>query len=228
MNLLFIDLETTSAEVETARIVEIACCLWNVESRTILGVFSALTQCDENPAQHVNGIDPAALVNATPVDRAFATVGHFVAKADILAAHNGDGFDRPIMERYACPWTHPKPWVDTMEMTYPRTSSSRSLVAIALAHGVPIGTVHRAFDDVLLLARLFERASELGANIPALLEHAMRPKRIFEVASKAFDPEQNARSKAAGFRWDAPTKSWRKKMAPEDCASLGFAVREVA
>ena len=228
MNLLFIDLETTSADIETARIVEIACCLWNVESRTILGVFSALTQCDENPAQHVNGIDPAALVNATPVDRAFATVGHFVAKADILAAHNGDGFDRPIMERYACPWTHPKPWLDTMDMTYPRTSSSRSLVAIALAHGVQIGTVHRAFDDVLLLARLFERASELGANIPALLEHAMRPKKTYEVAAKGFDAEQNARSKAAGFRWDAPTKSWRKKMSPEDCASLGFAVREVA
>lgn len=224
MILAIVDLETTSADPATAAIVEIACCLFDTDHRIVTSAFSTTVQADENPAAHINGIPAAVLANATALDRAFATTGHFVNRADVLVAHNGDAFDRPILERFACPWTN-APWLDTMDVEWPRASTSRSLIQIAAAHGVPIGTVHRAIDDVLLVARLFERAAELGADLGALIQRAMRPKKLV-AAVLPYDRKDEA--KAKGFRWQAEAKRWTKSVFVDDIATLGFDVKEVA
>jgi DNA polymerase III alpha subunit (gram-positive type) len=228
MNLLIVDIETTTADIETAAIIEIACCLWSVEHRCVLSAYSTLVQSETNPAEHVNGISPGVLSfgHASSADRAFASVGHFVAKTDVIAAHNGDGFDRPVLERHACPWTTTKPWLDTMDLDWPRASSSRALIQVAAAHHVPIGKVHRAMSDVMLVASLLERAAELG-DIEAMIAKGLRPKATYEVAEKGFSEERNKKSKDAGFRFDAPTKTWRRRMAKDDASSLPFAVKEV-
>lgn len=222
-----VDLETTSADPATASIVEIAVCLWSVEHRIVESVFSTTVRATENPAEHVNGIPTAALTDATVQERAFASVGHFIAKADVIAAHNGDAFDRPILERLACPWVAPKPWLDTMDLEWPRACTSRALIQIAASHGVPIGTVHRAVDDVLLVARILERCTELGSDLPAMIAKAMRPKATFAVAATGFDEARNALAKANGFRWESAAREWRRTMAVDDAETLPFAVRQV-
>ena len=233
--LLIADLETTTADPATAAIVEVACCLWDIEARTVLSVYSTTVHAIDNPAEHINGIPQAALADAPSVNRALASVGHFVAKSDLICAHNGDSFDRPVLEQHACPWVDSKPWVDTMDFEFPRFSSSRSLIALAAAHGVPIGTVHRAVDDVLLVARLLERAAELGADIRAMVEKAMRPKvRVAAVTPKPWEiaeaewQELKGRLLAAGFRFDSVKKSWERDMPVDDIAGLEFEARVVA
>ena len=233
--LAIVDLEATNPDPATAAIVEVACCLWDVERRIVTSVYSTTVYAAENPAQHINGIPAEALVDAPAVNRAMASVGHFVEKADLIAAHNGDSFDRPVLEQHACPWVDSKPWVDTMDFSWPRHSSSRSLIALAAAHGVPIGTVHRAVDDVLLVARLLERAAELGADIPAMLDKAMRPKvLVAAVTPKPWEmaEEEWAALKGklleAGFRFDSAAKRWAKKMPVESIAELPFDARIVA
>lgn len=226
MRLAIIDLETNFAEPDKAEILEIACCVYSMTLRTIETVFSTLVSgATENPAQWVNGIPAEALPTARTLDRAMQAVGHFVADVDVLAAHNGDHFERPVLERHGCPWVASKPWLDTMFCEWPRQVSSRALIAIAHTHGVQIGSLHRAAHDVLLMADLFSRCAELGHDVDAMLARAMRPKKLF-VADVSYDDREKA--KAAGFQWEGATKRWLRKMAPEDIGNLGFTVREVA
>jgi DNA polymerase III epsilon subunit-like protein len=202
--LAIIDLETTTADPATARIVETACCLWSVDHRAVINTVSMLVQGTENAARDINHIPDALLPMGSPIDRALTFIGHFVAKADVIAAHFGETFDRPVLEAHACPWVASKPWLDTNDIEYPR-QSGRSLLAIAHVHGVQIGTLHRATDDVLLVARLLERLGELGADVPALIARAMRPKVRVIVADTSFSEERNAQAKTAGFTFDRAT-----------------------
>jgi DNA polymerase-3 subunit epsilon len=57
--------------------------------------------------------------------------------------------------------------------------------------------VHRALNDCLLIAALFDRADDLQS----LFEFAMRPKAMF-VALVSYDDRDLA--KKAGFRWNEP------------------------
>lgn len=223
--LAIVDLETTSADVETCKIVEIACVLYSVPHRAVINVVSTLVQANENPAAEVNHIPEALLTTAAPLDRAFKFVGAFVAKADVIAAHFGDTFDRPVLEGNGCTWTSSKPWIDTNQVAWPRMPKSRSLLSIAHAHGCQIGVLHRAMDDCLLTARLFERAAELGADVPILVEKALRP-RVTVQALVSYDDRSKAQE--AGFQWDRDSRRWLRRMPIEDVEALGFPAQEVA
>ncbi len=229
-----VDLETSSADPTSCAILEIAVCLWSVEHRTRIQTYSTLVFAEENPAANVNHIPPEALHLAPRFDSAFKSIGFFVNKADAIAAHNGEDFDRLVLERYRCPWAASKPWIDTMDLDWPR-ESSKSLLAIAHAHGVQIGPMHRAGDDVTCLASLLERCAELGHDVQRMLERAMRPKSKYVVVEQGRFPWDqkrllNEQYKKAGFRWDGESGVWWRRLVPEDVPSLAlpFDVREVA
>lgn len=231
--LCILDLETTTPDPRTAQIVEIACALWSVPHRMLTSVYSTVVRVADNPAESINGIAAAATEGAPDVLRAMTTVGHFAAKADVIVAHNGEMFDREILRRERNPLSTARPWLDTMDVEWPRAGGSRSLLALAAAHGVPIGTVHRAMDDVLLLARLLERVAEM-ADLETLLARAMRPKVLVEALTpKPWEmaEEEWAALKAtlveARFRFDAPTKRWARRMPAEDMGALPFEARVV-
>ena len=76
------------------------------------------------------------------------------------------------------------------------------------------------------MAALFDRAAELGGDIPAMMIHAMRPKARFVVADTNFDEARNALAKEHGFKWEKP--NWVRNMAIADAPALPFAVRQVA
>lgn len=98
------------------------------------------------------------------------------------------------------------------------------LVHLALAHGVPVFTAHRALADVDTLVRTFQAAAKM-TDVSAMLARAMRPK-VHVQALVSFDDREKAKS--SGFAWGPTTKMWTRRMASEDVASLPFKTKEIA
>lgn len=221
MNLLILDTETDSLDPKTGHLLEVAAAVWSVDHRTLIRARSWLVQAPSNAAIAVNGIPEGILsrgVERAEVMRQVYAVA--IKECSVLVAHNAE-FDRawfaPEIERLN--------WVCSCDdIEWPRKTTSRSLTALALAHGVGVVSAHRALDDVLTLVRLFERAAELGADLPAMLARAQRPKGRYQ-ALVSYDDRELA--KAAGFHWDGTTKAWIRTMAKDDVSALGFKVREV-
>lgn len=225
MHLLIVDTETSGLVPGTDHLIEVAVAVFSVEHLAITKARSFVVRAPGNEAIATNRI-PVAIVQderAASQDQADAAVEAWARGCDAILAHSAD-FDRA--------WFAPKiqalPWVDTMEFRWPSASTSQSLVAIALAHGLGVGSAHRALEDVLLLSRLITRAAELGMNVEEEVRRGLRPRARFVVSATNFDEARNALAKENGFRWDAPSKRWARTMAREDAASLPFDVREVA
>jgi DNA polymerase-3 subunit epsilon len=233
-----IDVETTSLDPATGHVVEVALAVYSVEHRALIRARSWLCAApieDVAATEHIHGIPPA-LVAARGVPFAeVAKQAHAITtkELDLLAAHHAD-FDRgwfpPFLQNAV-------PWVCTLEdIAWPRKSSSRALTSTALAHGVGVVRAHRALEDVLTLAALFDRAAEIGADLQALFAHAMRPK-VLAVANTPKPWEMPAgdwetlktKLQDAGFRFvEQPEKRWQRSIARDDIAALPFEVREVS
>jgi DNA polymerase-3 subunit epsilon len=219
---LILDTETTGIDPAKDRAIEVGAVLWSVEHRTIDRCYSAILRGEGNAAEAVNGIPAAALPFATAPDFAWDTVGTMAGGADAFVAHSAD-FDRGFTPE---PLARLLPWICTIDdVQWPRASDSRSLVALALAHGLGISHAHRALTDCLTIARLLERVAEMGHDVGAMLARGLRLKAKFQALVSY---ETNALAKTAGFRWDAAAKIWWRKMAVDDVAALPFKVRQVA
>jgi DNA polymerase III subunit epsilon len=224
--LALLDVETTSLDPSSGHVVELAIGLFSIEHRSLVRSRSWLIAAPPDAVaetEHVHGIPPA-LVKARggPFD-AVCKMLHaiFMKEVDVVCCHNA-AFDIAWLPPYL---QKAKPVVCSCDdLVWPRPSTSRSLTALALAHGVGVLSAHRALDDVLTLARLFERAAELGADVEAMIRHGLRPKATF-VANVSYDDREKA--KAAGFRWEPKTKLWTRRMARDDVSALDFPVREV-
>ncbi len=233
-----IDLETTSLDPATGHVVEVALALWSIEFRALIRCRSWLCAAPAEEVaktQAIHGIPPALVAaRGVPFEEVAKQVGAIVTKeADVFVAHNSD-FDRSWFPLHV---QNAAPWVDTCnDLEWPRPSTSRGLVALALAHGVGVVAAHRALDDVLTLARLFERAAELGADLHAMLARAMRPKVL--VAANTPKPWEipdsewqalKTQLQANGFRFvEQPEKRWQRSIARDDRAGLPFETREVS
>jgi DNA polymerase III subunit epsilon len=223
MDLLILDTETTGLDPTKDRLVEVATAIYSVEHRTIVKVRSWIVQGDGNEAESINGI-PSELVRShrhTCIpDLTDRWVLNWASEVDAIVAHNAD-FD----QQWFGDGVRERPWVDSLDLEWPRASTSKSLTALALAHGVGVLSAHRALDDVLTLANLFARSSELGADVEAMVRRGLRPRAKF-IADVSFDDRDKA--KEAGFRWDGRAKVWTRTMAIDDTAQIPFAVRQVA
>lgn len=219
---LLIDTETTGLDPKTDRVIEVAAILYSVEHATPLHFFSSLLRADANPAEAINRIPAAALVEAPEPATVWARVGAIAEQADAIVAHNAE-FDRGFVPAALDAL---RPWICTMQdLQWPRQGGGRSLVALALDHDLGVAYAHRALADCDLIARLLTRSRELGADLAALLARGLRPKAKF-AALVSYDDREKA--KTAGFSWDGPTKTWWRVMAREDAAALPFRVREIA
>lgn len=222
-NCLIIDVETTGLDPAVDRVIEVGVVLYSVTHGTVLESFSSLLVGEGNAAEAINRIPEAALADGRDFDDAWMHVNALAADAGAIVAHSAE-FDRsfsPIALRTQLPWVCSK-----NDIAWPRQQQpGQSLVSLALAHDLGVAVAHRALADCDLIARLFTRSRELGADLGAMLTRAMRPKATF-VALVPFERKDEA--KAAGFTWAADRKQWLRTMAIEDAAALGFATRQVA
>jgi DNA polymerase-3 subunit epsilon len=226
---MIVDLETSGLDRDRDEVIEVGYVLWSVEHRTIVECYSALLFGDaDNPAETFNAIPPEALTGGTDAEIAWTIVGQASHHTDLVLAHQAD-FDRAFVNRVgqlnafreSVDHLLDLTWVCTIEdFLWPITSASKSLVSIALAHGVAVTSAHRAINDCLLLARLLERVDEDVDDLLHLaLQRASRPKAEF-IARTAYKDKDLV--KAAGFHWNGTV--WSRYMAVEDAEKLPFDV----
>lgn len=228
MNVLIIDTETNGADPQQHQVVEVGAVLYSVSHRTTICQVSYLCDAPHNDCEHINGIPLDAIkwgVEACGGNQIGPGVlARMVADVDYLIAHNAD-FDRGFFESLYPHLSSSRPWLCTcndFSWTGKEHLNGKSLAALALGHGVGIGSAHRALTDCQLIAAVFDRRDDLAQ----LIEYAARPKAMF--AAKVSYGERDL-AKAAGFRWNQPgyEKQWVRRMAIEDAEQLGFAVRRL-
>jgi len=226
-NVLIFDVETAGLDRDSDEVIELGYVLWSVEQRTIIECYSALLLGEGNAAEIFNAIPPAARTLGTDPEIAWTIAGQAVQQADLVLAHQAD-FDRGFVSREAVRYEGAgdllgPAWVCTLEdMVWPIMSAYRSLVAIALAHGVAVTAAHRAINDCLLLSRLLEAVGnmdDIEDRLHLALQRASRPKAEF-IARTAYKDKDLV--KAAGFHWNGTV--WSRYMAVEDAKALPFEV----
>lgn len=222
---IILDTETTGV-TENDWIVEIAVILYDLIEATPIITYSALVKQETNAAASVNGITDS-LLKSSP-DYHYQTdqvLSQLIQDADAIIAHQAE-FDKGFVSRGLSGLGFEKlPWICSMRhIDWPRHSKSKSLVNMALAHGVPIISAHRALTDCDILSRMLTRAHELGCSLPDLMKAALEP-RILVQAMVSYNNRQIA--KDADFEWDHNPqfpKKWLKEIRESEIPSIPFAI----
>ncbi len=231
-NVIIVDTETTGLDPATCATIELAGVYYSVRHRCVISSFATLIESASNEAEAINRIPAAALVSesAPCAQSAWNRLGELVDWAtasgeSIFMAHRAE-FDRGFIAAKAHRLADRLPWVcSKFDCEWPSSKVGASCVEMALAHGVPVVSAHRALTDCMLIARTLENVQAAGHDLPAILAKAMRPKATFVIADTTFDAARNELAKAANFRWVKP--HWKRTMAVEDASSLPFEVRQV-
>jgi DNA polymerase III subunit epsilon len=216
---MIVDVETTGLDPEADAVIEVAAILYSTEHRAILQQVSTLLPVRKNPAEDVNGIkvEVAGIVTSDMKRVVQDAIFEMACKSNFWVAFHSD-FDKAFCDKMGMLDGLKMPWAAAAAITYPRQSTRRDLVNIALANGVPIINAHRALDDCRILAELLGKVPDLEAQ----LARAARPK-VTVIALVSYDNRHLA--KDAGFVWDSlVSKAWAKRMPLEDAEALPFAV----
>ena len=218
--LAIIDTETSGLDPSKDVCVEVAVILYDIEHAAPIESFASLIRAKGNATEAVNRI-PVPLLERAPADQAvWSVVRAMIERADVIVAHRAS-FDRaflPAELRELRPFACSK-----FDIEWPHGKLGDHLVHLALAHGVGVMDAHRALTDCETLVRIFQRVAEQGADVPAMLARAMRPK-VTVIAQVRYDDREKAKSH--GFAWNPEARHWSRSMAREDVGSLPFPVRE--
>ena len=216
-----IDTETTGIDPTQHQIIEIAAILYSLTYAAPIESISFLIPCGDNPALAVNGIYPElTMLSEDMTMRLDSMEGRSIA----YVAHNAS-FDESFLACRSYTAVCPKPeaqipFVCSMcQIEWPVFCSTKSLVAIALAHGVGVASAHRAMADCDTLSRLFTRVHEMGHDLEEMIARAMLP-RVKVRALVSYDKRQLA--KDAGFQWDGENKRWCKEFIQGEVPELPF------
>jgi DNA polymerase-3 subunit epsilon len=218
--LLILDTETTGLDPQRDRCIEIGAVLFDLPRRSVLSQVSLLLPCDQNPAQAVNGIEPALTQQPQPWQQGLQWFEALLVSADLVVAHNA-AFDRQWFGIAPLPAIH-KPWLCTMEdIRWPADRNLRanpSVRDLALAYSVPVWAAHRALTDCIYLAQVFERCEDLEQ----LVQQGLEPRRLYRAR---LSYEERHRAREAGFRWNEPVSgAWSRRLSEREAALLSFPV----
>jgi DNA polymerase-3 subunit epsilon len=230
-NIMIVDVETTGLDPKQCAIVEVAAVLYSIPDACIVTSFASLVHAASNEAEAINRIPVQALAHAPEQLYAWNRVGELVDRADdesVWMAHRAE-FDRGFIQAAAPFLARRLPWVcSKFDVEWPEGKPGASCVEMALAHGVPVVSAHRALTDCMLIAGTLSAVQRAGHDLSALIDRAMRP-RITVRAVVSYDDREQA--KAAGFGWDGASKTWTKSIARDDwpmlAASWPFRTLEV-
>lgn len=222
MNLILgLDLETTSLDPNTARIIEIGAVLYDIDRKRPVELLSFLVK-------HPGLIIPPEIVTLTGIEpeyiqrfgrergEVFLTLNHLANQADALVAHNGAAFDLPVLTNnlhdggFSLSMTN-LPLIDTMtDPPYPpEMGSCRKLRHLCAEHGfIHDDSAHRAVFDVMAMLRVLSHY-----DIPALIERSKSPQVIIRANISYLDRQL---AKDAGFQWDPQQRAWMKTIRELD------------
>jgi DNA polymerase-3 subunit epsilon len=216
---LILDTETSGLDPAVDKVIEVACVLYDLELALPIASYASLVRAESNAAENINRIPSRALLDAPDRMAVWRAVTYFILKADVILAHRAE-FDRSFTPAEVATL---RPWVCTkLHVSWPHSKMGEHLVHLVLAHGIGVLDAHRALSDCQHIQRLLTRVHEMGHPLPALIEHAMRP-RVRLQSLQAFD--DNDKAKALGFMWDPGSRRWLGEVAVDDVAALPFQTR---
>lgn len=219
MNILVIDTETTGLNPQQDSLLEIAAILWSIKHKCIITQTSTLIQyfqLIENPAEPINAIPPEILQEAKNYKASVNLINEMTLSARYVCAHNAE-FDKAFCKKLVDLKVPSKSWVDTQDITYPKSDFTKgtSLNNLAISHGIPIVGSHRALNDCDTLVKLLALVPDLEEQ----LKKASRPK----VLVKSLEEKPGSLSKKKGFIWHSIIPfTWAKYMPEEDISLLPF------
>ncbi len=222
MLLLGVDVETTGVDTGRDRIIEIGCVVWDtvrkapvfvqndyvydLEYPKLRAVITALTGIRDDDLK-TYGIQPSI---------AWRRFSRLATLADYIVAHNGNAFDKVILQNEFKRANVPFPgneWIDTMlDIYYPPSIQTRKLTHLAAEHGFANPFPHRAFADVLTMFTILSKYN-LGTilqkrKLPSLTVVAL-VKPPWEDDAPDGQKETDL-AKEQGFRWNGRKKRWEK------------------
>jgi DNA polymerase-3 subunit epsilon len=220
VKILVVDTETTGLDpAKGAECVEVAAALYSVPYRAVLQTVGFLLPIEDNPAFHINRIEPRITQLDQPWRTALALFSEMAANADAVMAHNAD-FDRKWFGQGKLPHLH-LPWLCSMELDWGKIPG-RSLTAVALANGVTVTPdAHRAASDVATLTTILSKRDDLEE----LIAKAQAPRDHYQALLPYARKDE---AKDLGFRWNPEKRAWIKALTHDELTALPFEVTRVA
>jgi DNA polymerase III epsilon subunit family exonuclease len=152
-----VDVEATDKDVDSCDVVELGAV--RVRDGVIVEEFQRLvkpTQPVSPGSVAIHGYTDEALADAPDFASVWTEFRAFAAD-DLLVAHNGHGFDFPVLRRLAK--DHPAGndflALDTLPLAKLLHAGSRALANLAHSFGIETGREHHALDDARTLAGVF-------------------------------------------------------------------------
>ena len=228
--ILGIDFETTGLDLVEDRVTEVGMVLWEIESKTPVQISGFLVNTPKPITEEITkltGITRALLDTfGSEEGLAFKAVERAVRKADFVMAHNGNEFDKPLLENWAkreSPLPE-KTWIDSKtDLPAEAYQKSAGLKYMACDHGF-LYDGHRAVNDVLAMFKILS-----FYDVPTVIERAKQPT-IRVQALVTFDT--NKLAKERGYHWKPETKQWIKPIKAneldKETAEAGFRVKVLA
>jgi DNA polymerase III subunit epsilon len=222
--LAIIDTETTCLDPKEGHLLEVGVVRYSVEFGCVVDQWSMLVEgAGRNEAESVNRIPVGLLRFGMPIPHVATALAHHLMPCDAILAHNAS-FDHGWLEHHleSLPI---KPWLDTKDdFEWWHGKPGDSLISLAVAHGVPVTSAHRALTDCMLIAGIL--TANIGAvdssedgHLERILIRAARPRALVQ-GKQSYS--ENEKAKAAGFRFDSYTKRWLKRVPTEDVPKLDF------
>lgn len=220
MKVLGIDIETGSkftTPKDKTLVTEIGAVLWDTDSNLPVAMENFFVNEGEEvheEASSYTGITTEMIqqygING---DLAGSKLFGLAQKADRVCAHNGNEFDKPVLDAFFLRhkfgpmpgiWNE-KNWIDTQsDIDYPSTMRSRNLIYLSACHGFVNPFQHRAITDTLSMMRILSQydINEVVANADS--------QKVRVVAQVPY--HQKLKAKDAGFYWDGENKVWFRQM----------------
>jgi DNA polymerase III alpha subunit (gram-positive type) len=230
MNVLGLDFETTFTDPinpREARIIEIGAVLWDTTRKTPLVIVNRTVWHEsynyDNRIEDLTGMNQADLQRFGCAPKfALEKLLKLIELADAIVAHNGNGFDKPVLESELArhglemPST---PWIDTTsDIQYPEKIHTRKLEFLAPSHGFLNPFSHRALFDVLSMLKVMSQYDFENifarSKMPDITLKADIAKPFGATASVG--KRQNQEAKDRGYRYDGDTKSWTKRIKEDE------------
>jgi DNA polymerase III subunit epsilon len=241
MLILGIDFETTGLDIQNIGVTEVGMVLWDTENRTPVKMYGTLVDPGKYAiwepdvlAGKVNDVSPEICAKfGEPDERACRSVLSWYSNADVACAHNGNVFDRLLLDKWASRYgldsQKSKVWIDTkVDIDRPVRDSTR-LTYMAADHNFLNPFPHRAMFDVMTMLTILNKY-----DLDPILELAKSPTRVV----KALVPfEQKDLAKNRGYhpiyengkfnRWELPVKECRLDKEREYFRSMGFDIEVI-
>ena len=230
MIILSTDVETTGVDKVNDRITEIGLVLYSTGQKRVLESSGFLVRPEGVPitpeVTEITGITQIAVdtfgYSQEDAIKEFAAAAQ---TADAIFAHNGERFDRRVIENTAkrLGLTLPeKLWVDTM--TDIPGVKGEQLVTMCAKAGF-VYDAHGALADCAAVVKLtqYHDAKSSQSSYDKMLERAQSPTVVI-LSHQGRDKAENKAARKAGFRWNGDFKIWWKPVKDMDVSELASKV----